>query len=221
MDSFVRSDQLTTNWLLKTLTLHAPEEKPVSTQTFALWHERGLVRYRERGHPDPTAAAALVMARTIDDRERNFLPATLSAEEPYWWCWRQDAPDAPIVPCPVPLPEDLPASALLWTSWLGATWENTWLPIGTLGAIRWAGQGPQNRGPFALSQQEIASWDAEVAMLPMPQAPPRLHGVIEHEFFALKAQLILFRLALPRLLTKENQDVSAEEPSPTDGVLNH
>lgn len=216
MDSFVRSDQLTTSWLLKTLALHAPQEKPVSTQTFALWRERGLVRYRERGHPDPTAAAALLIARAIDDRERNFLPATLSADEPQWWCWRQDEPDAPIVTCPVPLPQGLPASALLWTPWPGAAWENTWLPIGTVGAIRWAGQ--PNKGPFAISPQQIAFWDAEVATVPMPPVPPRLHEVMEHEFFALKAQLMLLRLALPRLAPKEDQDLSSEEGSSVEDV---
>src|SRR5947209_64980 len=71
----------------------------------------------------------------LTSRDRDL---TSRDREPAWWCWRQDHPQTPIIPCPVPLPDDLPPSAVLWTQWAGAAWHPEWLGVGQRGAIRWA-----------------------------------------------------------------------------------
>ncbi|MHB8596759.1 MAG: hypothetical protein ACYDER_08110 [Ktedonobacteraceae bacterium] len=208
MHPFVASNTLTTSWLLKTLSTDTPGKVPVQTAHLALWHERHLLRYAERGYPDPDNAAALLVARMVDPRERNWLPPTMTEEEPAWWCWRQDQPDAPVVACPVPLPPDLPATALLWTPWLGASWQTPWLPVGTLGAIRFAG----TRGPlhgeewnWSLTADELRQWDPEIAAFALPressffgpgQREPFFVRDVSQDLFHALVRVSLLRLAL-------------------------
>jgi hypothetical protein len=163
-----REGAYSTAWLLQTLTNHTPDKVPILQDTLSKWHKRGLVRYREHGVPDYDSAAALFLVRMIDRGERNFLPSRIKDEEPYWWCWRQDTPTAPVIPCPVPLPPSLPPSALLWTDWAGASWSAPWVKIGaSRGAIRWAGvmKIRQEQERWALTTADLTRWDQEAAAL--------------------------------------------------------
>jgi hypothetical protein len=203
MYPFVEGDSLSTAWLLQTLTANSPNKSPVQGATLALWHERKLMRYTEqrRGRPDPENAAALLVTRMVDRRERNWLPTTMAEEEPAWWCYRQDSPLAPITACPVPLPSDLPATTLLWTPWRGAGWlrNRPWLPIGNLGAIRWGSAREIVRGSewmWDLSPHQLREWDSEIAALPFPTRHSARRGNVEQAIHHQQAQLALYRLAL-------------------------
>lgn len=197
LNPFARSSHLSSQVVQDFLTMHAPGKSPVGSQTFSDWHRKGVVRYRDHGRPDPHNAAALIIARMTDDRQRNWLPSEMEASEPSWWCFRQDAPDAPVLPCPVPLPTDLPPSALLWTPWEGAAWDATWAPLDILGAARWASVSRTWREP-TFSPAALAAWDAEVASLP---APVGVSPNLTHLLFQAKATLTLLRVALaPRRL---------------------
>src|SRR5205823_726810 len=67
---------------------------------------------------------------------------------------------SPILPCPVPLSSSLPASTLLWTPWIGASWDPCWLQIGLFGAIRWAGAtpGPNGHVQWNVSEADLKLW---------------------------------------------------------------
>src|SRR5579875_97222 len=127
---------LSTEWLLKQLS---ENRHTVTPTTLSRWREAGLLRYDKKDRPEADSVAALLIAAQLHKQRRGFLPSTLIEGEPAWWCWRQDRPSAPVLPCPVPLPDDLPSSALLWTQWTGAGWHPEWLNVGQRGAIRWAG----------------------------------------------------------------------------------
>ncbi len=190
-----REAGLSTTWLLQALSAHMPGQQPVPSQTLSLWRERKLLRYQEWGRPDAESAAALLLARMVDERIRNWLPTTIGEDEPHWWCWRQDTPELLPVPCPIPFPADLPPTALLWTPWGGATWDPHWLKIGTgRGAIRWTGAVSEHRCVrWTISRQELQRWDPEVAALTIDL--PADAEALSHTL----AQLALFRLARTRL----------------------
>nr|WP_242527382.1 hypothetical protein [Ktedonosporobacter rubrisoli] len=99
------------------------------------------MRFREHGIPDPSNAAAVFIYRLlVQDQRKGFLPTSMAPEEPDWWCWRQSGPDDKWIPCPIPLPTDLPPETVLWTPWAGASWEASWLLVGQdRRAIRFAG----------------------------------------------------------------------------------
>lgn len=127
MQPVVKQKEFTTQWMLNVLTQFTPKRsgstKPLSAEALSRWRETGLVVYQHKNIPDYDNGAALILLRRlIQGRERGWLPLPpqsaqkrFFAHEPLWWCWRQDIPDSPVLPCPVPLPEELPASALLWT----------------------------------------------------------------------------------------------------------
>ncbi len=201
MKPFVLADHLSTSWLLTKLAANTPTKAAVGNQTLSLWTERGLLRYARHGRPEVDSAAALLIARMVDPRERNWLPSFIEEEEPHWWCWRQDSPSDPVQVCPVPLPAQLPPGALLWTPWTGAGLQQPWLPVGQLGAIRWAhtfrSRGGGQRA-WKLSREELQRWDQEIGGLPFPSLPGPERGgdEIAQEILQAQANLCLFRLAL-------------------------
>lgn len=165
MNSYVELDalehkHLSTSWLLEALSIYAPERKRLPASTLSYWARRGILRYVSEGKPDPSSAAALLIARMIDPGERNFLPAKIEVEkEPLWWC-RAETIDHRGFPCPVPLPTNLEASTLLWTNWPGAAWDPLWMRIGDdLGAIRWAGATVQKGDiQWTITLDELEVW---------------------------------------------------------------
>lgn len=202
MHPYVLTDSLTTAWLLARLKANSPAKTPVGTANLSLWYERGLLRYERHGRPEVDNAAALLIARMVDPRERNWLPSTIEAGEPHWWCWRQDTPQSAAVPCPVPLPDDLTSTALLWTPWAGAAWLNRhWLSIGSLGSVRWARTARSRKAggehwSWAISRDDLACWDQEVTRLPFPEMSSMYADEIGAEVLQAQSTLILYRLAL-------------------------
>ncbi len=86
------------------------------------WRAAGLLRpSTPRTALTVDSVISLALTRALWPLERVHLP-DIPPTEPAWWCWRQDAPDAPILPCPVPLPADVPPTARLWSPWAGAPW---------------------------------------------------------------------------------------------------
>jgi len=191
---------VTTGLLQRLLTANSPSRRPIPLQTISAWHKRGLLRYRQWGNPDFDNAAALLITRLLHPQARGWLPSEMAADEPSWWCWRQDAPDTPVAACPVPLPDDLPPSSLLWTPWSGAAWDRSWVGIGEWGAIRWASTGketPDRR----FSLEMLARWDIRCASLYEPFPP--MFGFLANDandtLLAHLATLALYRLASHRL----------------------
>lgn len=146
------------------LALLSETKHAVTAQTLSRWREHGLLRYRQNNKADASSVAAILIAALLNTHvQRAFLPPDGNAQEPLWWCWRQDAPDAPVVACPVPFPADLPPSALLWTPWEGAAWDIAWLNVGTLGAIRWAGTVfEHDKLLWQIAMPELQCWVPDV-----------------------------------------------------------
>jgi len=147
-----------TTWLLDTLAGYTPEGKRNALQTVYYWQGKGLLRRdRPGGHLDPTNVAAFLTARIAEkEHQRNWLPAKLEKNEPYWWCYSQKGPDASIEYTPLPLPANLPPATFLWTPWIGAPWfSKEWQVFGDK-AARWAG--------VISYEQEIKVWDDDTAM---------------------------------------------------------
>lgn len=211
MAPYVRVDHTTLRsyihprWLRETLgTLMPPAHKNtarerITGQTLSIWRERNLLRQHAWGQCDVQSAASVLIARQLDEtRERGWLPSMIEHDEPLWWCYSQAAPvdgqPSPILPCPVPLPPDLPPSTLLWTPWIGASWDPCWLQIGLFGAIRWAGATP---GPHGLIRWNLSEADLKLWA-------PDLFSTQDNSFDLTQdildsiAHFVLLRLALRR-----------------------
>jgi hypothetical protein len=198
---------ITTGWLMRAITANSPGKRRIPLQTISSWHKRGLLRYRQWGLPDFSSAASLLIMRMLHFHVRGWLPSTMDSQEPHWWCWRQDAPDAPVILSPYPLPNDIAASALLWTPWSGAAWEPDWVSVGAWGAIRWAGSLEGGTGRAMFTRDTLALWDAELAALyqpiPMPafvgSSDQRVNSAMLHSL----ATMALLRLAHGRLFQRD------------------
>lgn len=166
---------------------------PVSVQTLSRWRDHSLLRYRQYNHAEASSVAAILIAVLLSKRgQRVLLPPHGDGEEPLWWCWRQDAPDAPMVACPIPLPTDLPSSALLWTPWEGAAWDSAWLNVGTRGAIRWAG---------TVVEHDKLLWEVSLSDLDRWVPEALVHGKgleITREILHTLANVALLHLARTR-----------------------
>jgi len=193
-----KKTKFSTAWLSRILTLHTPGDEPVARSTISQWKARGCLRFIGHGEPELDSAAALCIVRMIDNSDRLGLP-TMSREEPYWWCWRQDGPDMDRCPCPIPLPSDLASTTLLWTSWPGASWNNEWLPIGNRGAIRWAHTKKVGRHVrWSISLDELKQWEPEVARLILQRTGRGTARDIYQELLQTGADFILRLRALSR-----------------------
>lgn len=167
---------------------------PVTKSALSRWRDSGLLRYDERNMPNADSVAAIIIARMIDTRDKVWRPPEMSDAEPYWYCWRQDTPNSPAVPCPIPLPQDLPRAAFLWTPWEGAAWSEGWINKRGMGAVRWSStQVLRGKLLWNISQEELRRWDPGVFTLTgevEETAPEVLHTL---------ANLALLRLAQAKL----------------------
>ncbi|MGB8347080.1 MAG: hypothetical protein WCD86_19490 [Ktedonobacteraceae bacterium] len=196
---------ITTGWLMKAITANSPGKRRIPLQTISSWHKRGLLRYRQWGLPDFSSAAALLIMRMLHSHIRGWLPSTMDTQEPHWWCWRQDTPDAPVIPCPYPLPDDLPASTLLWTPWPGAAWEPAWVSVGAWGAIRLAGFPGRGTGQATFTRDILSQWDAELAAFyePLPSFFGLSDQRVNSTMLYSLATVVVLRLARGRLFPKD------------------
>lgn len=196
----VATGTLSTNWLIDQLAQASPHHRKLSHETISRWRDQNLLYYQGHNKPNQDNAAALLILRMLTDTKKviGWVPGTtITKEEPLWWCWRQDSPDSSIIPCPVPLPENVPPYALLWTNWLGASWQEEWLPVGKHGATRWAGtrfNTEKSTLLWNISEEALQRWDPEIS--PFSQgilsdaAPLTMHTL---------STLALLRLATSRL----------------------
>lgn len=166
-----------TDWLLKTLAANAPPAEPESREYTILslkhWQKRGLLtREWEFGPFGQTSVAAFLTARIAEEvYENKWLPTDLAEDEPRWWCYGQACPEAEIISLPVPLPDDLPPSMILWTPWHGAVWRSdAWRIIGSV-ACRWASVSP--------SEAAITVWDESMVT--------QIHEALQHIPFGKQA----------------------------------
>lgn len=187
--TMAKSAILTTRWLLEALRTHDPKKRPVTLQTLFNWQKRGLQHNAFRGEPNPDSSAALLLARTLDTGERQWLPEEMNPEEPLWWCWKQESPAHVPTPCPVPLPSTLANATILWTPWAGGNWQQ-WKLIGRdVGAIRFAGKSMQRIQPvWNVTFEELQQWMPELAERPSP-----LRRLLEQNNLSLQENLNTFR----------------------------
>jgi hypothetical protein len=163
-------------WLLDMLANYTPaEEEPKELTTLSLghWRKRGLLtREWELGPFDQTSVAAFLTARIAEEvYENKWLPTDLAEDEPRWWCYGQADPRSEIISVPVPLPDNLPSSMLLWTPWHGAVWRSdAWRIIGSV-ACRWS--------PAPSSEEAIAAWDEVMVR--------QIHEALQHIPFGKQA----------------------------------
>jgi hypothetical protein len=200
MDPLVRRGAVTTKWLLQALAQATPQKSEgeqreiINYSTLKEWKDRRLISYSERNLPNLHHAATLLIARIVDWRVRNWLPTEMTVVEGQAWCWRQDMPGRTVVPCSLPLPEDLPKSALLVSAWPGMGWDPPWQRMNSLGAARWAKVSRHNqRELWDITLEDLRLWDPQVValeMLRIQEAPDMLQTL---------ADIALIRLAFTRL----------------------
>lgn len=204
--------RLSLRWFHTAMQGFDPLHEASSRQKFANWQTRGLLRSREFGIPEPNSAAALLLMRALSSQRRGWLPSSIDVEDPWFWVWGQQPGEKTPQMYPWPLPADLPANTLLWSSWAGVAWLPGWKAIRQDGAIAWAGTiHLHGQTLWQLSETEMAAWDREFVL----QAPH-----IQREHFSLpglqtaygngeevytltrrdaQATELLFRLGEPRL----------------------
>lgn len=220
MDAFIQRNALSTSWLLRALKDATPgsKEEPkeareeISQSTLEEWKDRGLISYRGRNQPDIHQVAALLIARLVDRRVRNWLPTKMTLDEARSWCWRQDAPNLATVPCPLPLPEDLPKATLLVTPWAGQAWDPPWRRINSMGAAQWAGIREENgQVRWDITLEEIHLWYPQLAtldMLHLEVVTDILHGLadialIHLAFIPLNSQSVYPQHMMHRIATDQ------------------
>lgn len=201
IEPYLETGQYGNELLAEIIFLHSPPNKKkklannkLAESTLSRWRSCNLLQVMSRTHPEnlkeklPTFASFswMSVARLVDkERSDQWFVPTLLPDEP-WWCWRQDTPQSPIIPCPVPLPDNLPPAALLWTIWPGAAlkppgyffwgWEeklewmkrNEWMLLDEyIGAIRFAGitnkKGPNQSACWNVSLRDLKMWDNRTA----------------------------------------------------------
>jgi len=191
---FKSQEPITEDWLREMIQANTPalvEKKggtrgireAYSDETFRRWRTGGLLRETGKNRLDFEATLAILIMRMADTkRAQGFLPfherkpsGFKSAQdrdlpsrmEPYMYVWRQDAPNTPAIPCGLPLSDDIPNAAFLYSRWrmLGVLHDD-WLPYGNLGSVRWRGTiQERNTLLWNLSEQELAQWDPQIAPL--------------------------------------------------------
>lgn len=194
LPEFPARPKVKTGWLVEELSALAPI--PFTRDTLNRWVAKGVVRQLGHGLVEPQCAAELVTARQMvaKTREREWMDTERGEEEPYFYVWVQVEPGAPVFPLPYPLPATLPPDAVVWSPWQGVAWDQQWVGIEGLGAIRFAGATVRRgRRHWLLSAKQLRKWDPD--MLPVDP------GIFERsdDAFDGAATLTLARLAVTRL----------------------
>ncbi len=220
MAPLVQRNALSTSWFTQALMKAMPRKEEevmdegfdegregVSQSTLKEWKDRGLISYPERNQPDAHQAAALLIARMIDRRVRNWLPTTMTPDEARSWCWRQGAPALAPVPCPLPLPDRPGQATLLMTTWSGRVWDPYWQRINGIGAARWAEVTHQDQQACRnMTLEDLRQWDPQVAALHLPLMEKSV------PMMQILADIALIRLAFTQLHAQNGQ-IQQTEPS--------
>lgn len=202
MDSFVRNRDkpaphhltFSPEWIRRSLAPYTPDKKEIPAKTYNHWLSVGLMRHSAKGQPIPDSGAALAVVRMMIEGTKVF-PRSMPPDEPAWWCCAQKAPESSVKQLPITDIPSLPAHALLWTPWAGASWDPAWLLLGeSSGAIRFAGvQMVRGNIQYTLSLDELLVWKPAFSSLYIP-------GPFETNVFQALARLALMHLAQGRIL---------------------
>ncbi len=162
--------RIKTGWLVDELSRLAPI--PFNRDTLNRWVAKGVARQLGHGLVEPQCAAELVTARQMvaPTREREWMDTEREEKEPYFYVWVQVAP------------------------WQGVAWDQQWVAIDGLGAIRFAGAAVRRgRRHWLLSAMQLRKWDPDM----LPVEP----GIFERsdDAFDGAATLALARLAVTRM----------------------
>lgn len=196
--SLLRQKQdISVKWFRATVpslrTTRKTSDKPLSLQAIANWRESNALRFRRWGEMDLDSASAVMIMALIDKRERHFLPTSTPPDEPIWWCYSQAAPtrrgtQAPIIPRPVPLPQQLEPGTLLWSSsW--PSFDPDWTQFSGVGAIRFS----------SVTKDTLELWDpglstSQIALLLEGNDALRTEQTVRS-----LAQSVLYKLAVGRV----------------------
>ena len=199
IDDDMKEQRVSSEWFIDQIAKLAPQHGRITNETLSYWRRIGLLRDEGFNQPEKGNVAAILALRlNAPTRERGWVPIkttpSLGKDLASWYCWRQDSPRASLLSCPVPLPEDLPTSAFLWTTWEGASWYPGWIRINDYGCARWA--RIRKDGIWDISEEELAMWDPDITPLGEDIAsglPITMHTL---------ATLALLRLASFRLREK-------------------
>jgi hypothetical protein len=183
-----RKEHLTNEQVAVLLREHTPHPKSKSNrknvqkegtlvpQTISRWRTQGLLYGPLHQLAFNAVWAVLIMRLLEPELSIGFLPPGDHRNEPVFHCWRQDAPDAPIVSCGLPLdrnPDPIPRHAFLFSDLptLGQ-FDRSWKPLGGW-SFRWAGIKEEDDGVFLwdLTEDEIALWN--------PRMRPHAQGVLD------------------------------------------
>lgn len=175
MDPLVEMDKLrgphqkklNHTWIAERLAQLAPlkkERQALSAYTIGTYVGAGILKKGGEGVYDPETILTTCILRAADqNRERNWIPLEKIPErEEGWYCWSQEYPGAPVVPCPYPnLPINLPRSTLLYTRFACASWNNkAWLRHGYRGAITFSGLiWDQRAGTSHMTLEDLEVWE--------------------------------------------------------------
>jgi hypothetical protein len=144
-------------WILEQLAAYAPENVKMTPKALEGWQARNILRREQpRGRWRLDDVASLLIMRICNTtHQKGWLPESIPEDEPRWWAFGKNAPDAPIQSISIPLAggEDSPP-LFLWTPRIGASWDSQWQRLYGISA-RWS-------RPF-VSADEVAVWHNEYA----------------------------------------------------------
>jgi hypothetical protein len=145
------------NWILDQLAAYSPANIKMTQKALEGWQARNILRREQaRGLWRLDDVAALLIMRIVNvTHQKAWLPSEIPPDEPRWWAFGKDAPDAPIQSIPIPLAggEGNPP-LFLWTPRIGASWDSQWQRHHGI-SVRWS-------RPF-VSADEVAVWHNEYA----------------------------------------------------------
>lgn len=191
----IRENRVTSEWFAETMTAFTPNKQvPLTAQALSRWRNKGLLHYDQKDRPNIDNVAALLTLRLLDTQGKKYWhPSKIEDEEALWYCFRQDTPTSPIIPCPArPLPTNIPKNALLYTNYQLARFQPEWLAFGNYGCIRWAGTTIEDgRLLWNLNLDDMRVWEANIdpsnrRILEKANTPLMHHSI---------ATMILLRLA--------------------------
>lgn len=191
----IRENRVTSEWVAETMMAFTPrKEEPFTAQALSRWRAKGLLHYDQKDRPNIDNVAALLTLRLLDtDGKKYWHPKTIQEDESMWYCFRQDSPTSPILPCPTnPLPTDIPKNALLYTNYQLARFQPDWLAFGEYGCVRWAGTTREDgRLLWDLDIEDMRLWEQNIDPSNMKILDKASTPLTHHSI----ATMILLRLA--------------------------
>jgi len=170
----VEARELTITWFRETVSMQLERKRPrtsteralLSWQTIQRWRMNHVLLPQEPKLLDPERALAILIACAMDPREREFTPPFIDPGEPPYYCYAKASSSAPIVACPMPVPQEGPRATLYYTPFQAAYWNDPcWYPIpgGSFGCFRWGGaKMVGERIRWTWTKKDLEVWDRDL-----------------------------------------------------------